>query len=517
MDEYERAHQYQKLIDSILASNAASLEADLENGSLPDRSLIEGLSALDFSIEADFLADLRKQLLETHGASGREPLQVSREKSFAGKAISRAMSTLRLHPVRYALLAMLVLLIAGFYRPLAAQLQRILIFAPHAGFIEPQELRAIASPVVARKGDVSVIVDQALATSEKTIVVFHTLGLDTDARTSSIEAGQFKPSLRSLSTGVSFPLLMKTVDFGSARLEFGPIPADMHEIELRFNQLPLAADGMAPEHWVIRIPLVAVEGDRLAMLPEPYTPEHASMIQDGIGFVIDRVAHTDDEIAIQYSILWKDEKWTPVGFVGLRLLEGNGRSLWPRHDAISLTPRGGVIEVESTENGKDVTSHMWTSLVGFPPVEDDPGVYSMVADGIVFSIPVDKGFVIDLGEKPAIGSTYPLDIDLRIEGIRVHFSEATILPEDENGLPLRLELAVYGIPQAPGRRIEELTLSAPFPFTSSNAGWNGDQLKAYIALDPGHGVPSGEIPLRVSEAFVNILGPWQVSWARPSE
>jgi len=160
---------------------------------------------------------------------------------------------------------------------------------------------------------------------------------------------------------------------------------------------------------------------------------------------------------------------------------------------------------------------MWTSLVGFPPVEDDPGVYSMVADGIVFSIPVDKGFVIDLGEKPAIGSTYPLDIDLRIEGIRVHFSEATILPEDENGLPLRLELAVYGIPQAPGRRIEELTLSAPFPFTSSKAGWNGDQLKAYIALDPGHGVPSGEIPLRVSEAFVNILGPWQVSWARPSE
>ncbi len=516
MDEREKSIGFVQRIDLEMGIEIHRERVNLSLDHTAELSLAKSLSKIAFSPDVSFRDRLRSRLLSSHPVSCQgHTEEQSSIRSIISRCISPLATRIQLYPIRYAFILVLLFSITIFHQPVWAALQRLLGFVPHVGFVQVENARILSRPSIVEKEGVTVIVDQVLALPERTIVVFHSLGLPSDGQLREVNSlNEFNPKLwPQESYAWNLSLFMQVIDPGAARLEFGPVPMDVTELTLTMNQLPGLPSGAAPGDWEIPISLKEVGLDDIDQFLEPYAPENARVFREDIGLVIDRVAHTADETAILYRMVWSAEDCRPLGLNDLQLEDNLGNLYYPRRDVLSVSPRGELIRVQSIGESEEGKSFAWESMIGFPALEHEASQITLSAKGLEFAFPVQDEFVIDLGSIPAFGSSWPLDVSLDVAGFPVHITRASLVEEDEIGP--RLEFHMDPIAEMGGRRLTAIGLSGNHPFVSSSGCWDGENLFIYLGLLPGRNVPVGQIKVRVDEAFVEFVGPWEVSWTVP--
>ena len=197
MNQESQITQFNRMLDSTLgigeAGDNAQREDDTGNQDLLELAAM--LAAVEFQDELRPSRVLGNQLdRKTRATSPAERLLPHRRAAF----------------VLLAVLALMVatLLAVGPERALAA-LGRLLGYIPGVGFVEDaQVLRAIPAPVSQEREGVRLVVEQAVADSQRTIIVYKVDGLSPSAANSQGEdapRGSSRPA-RAISCPVDGPL-----------------------------------------------------------------------------------------------------------------------------------------------------------------------------------------------------------------------------------------------------------------------------------------------------------------------
>jgi hypothetical protein len=161
--------------------------------------------------------------------------------------------------------------------------------------------------------------------------------------------------------------------------------------------------------------------------------------------------------------------------------------------------------------------------LAFQPISTHARTLTLEVDGIDVEVPAEGQFSLDLGEHPAIGDRWPLDVRLQVAGIPVHLTGARLVEEElrlRDGVRERtnLEFDVDPVGDQDGRSLRGLTLNASSPsFNGSSGGYDFEtnRMRASINLQEGAQVPPGLLTVRVTKAHVVESGPWRANWEVP--
>ncbi|MCL4260846.1 MAG: hypothetical protein KJZ52_09495, partial [Anaerolineales bacterium] len=178
------------------------------------------------------------------------------------------MMTLRARPI---LMTLVILLALTLLTGVAYAIGKLTGFIPGIGFVETSTLRVLAEPVAVTHDGITVSVEQVVADSERTIIVYKTEGLTVEAANSKGEGGGPFGSeaflrlpngsvLKEISSegyaGTPEPLIAQVKTEGGWpnyvwRLVYPSVPFDVNQLTLALPVLQNMPVGAAPENWEI--------------------------------------------------------------------------------------------------------------------------------------------------------------------------------------------------------------------------------------------------------------------------
>ncbi|MFW6136075.1 MAG: hypothetical protein ACOC7N_04555 [Chloroflexota bacterium] len=431
------------------------------------------------------------------------------------------------------LLALAVAFLAAGPQRAWADLQRLLGYVPGVGFVNLEETRVLTAPVTITRDGVTLRVEQVLAAPDGTTVVISSEGLPSEDEVwpqGPEREALSQPRLR-LSDGRTLEPDTFTLRWGAGTLEFPPLPGDVHRVTLELPRLPLVPVGVAPEEWEIPLMLRPTTGELVAELfPEPYAPPDASDTHQGVTLQVLAVAQGAEETAVRLQLQWLNPDWEThfiFGYQGPSLrddlehvyMEGSGSesrstsqsvvvALQPESDARPrLTPSVPTIERTMT----------------FAPVSPSAKRLTFTLGELMFEVPAEASFTVDLGDDPQAGETWPLDIDLNVAGLPVHINEARLI-EEELGWPeevTRRTVLEFALDPA----IEEDIALSGVRLDGEAAGFKAGNLGGYdpqsnrvragVEVKAGKPIPSGTMRIRITGASVYLRDTWAITWEVP--
>src|SRR5512142_171187 len=171
-----------------------------------------------------------------------------------------------------ALLLGVIVLAVGPQQVMAAVL-RLFGYAPGVGFVEPGVTRFLAAPVTASQGEVTVRIDQLVASGDRTLLSLTASGLPRE-KFGSEDNKPPQPYLLLPDGRAWYPTSMMSSqgDALYAEIDFPALPPEVLQVTLVLPRLPSLPAGLAPENWSIPLALQkAAETPGKNGLVQPYT------------------------------------------------------------------------------------------------------------------------------------------------------------------------------------------------------------------------------------------------------
>jgi hypothetical protein len=404
------------------------------------------------------------------------------------------------------------LLIIGPQRVLA-EFERLLGYLPGIGFVDMDSARVLAAPVQQQQGDVILQVDQLLASPNKTILSISTQGLDVNDLPYPNPAvdDYFEASIL-LPDGQRLPLLSWQLEVGNARLEFGPIPADVAQITLELPRLPLVPEGTAPQDWQVALTLRPASGDLPPdLFPPAYDPQVPPVTRNGITLQVLQVAQDAQETAMLARLSWEDPTWEYVTWYDPILKDNLGHVYWRASD-----PSNAGLVVISVPADQAATPSPQSSEQTFrmAPLSLAASQATFSLEQVDAQIPVDAGFHFDPGQDVQVGQTWDLGETIDAGGYKLRLVKARFVQNQSESDPsaYRLEFSIE-LPVMPDRKVDGLWLDIRSPgFDGSGGGMDSNSYIAYLTTDQ---VPNASIDVSITEVSVQFNGPWDVTWNLP--
>ncbi|MGH2619612.1 MAG: DUF4179 domain-containing protein, partial [Anaerolineales bacterium] len=381
--------------------------------------------------EADFQDELRPALVLRTQLGGK------------ARAISFGRGLLPRRRAEFVLLAVLALIVVtllaiGPERALAA-LRGLLGYIPGIGLVDDSTgLRVLADPVSQTREGVTVTIEQVVADSQRTVVVYTTEGLRIAAANSMGEGGPVgsTQTLRlrdgtileivyaSGYGGTPEPLIDAIRPEGgwpnyASRLVYPPVGADVDELTLLIPILETMPAGAAPENWELTfrlkpappgmtfapITILATDSPPADGATVPGGETSASGLSNiatanGFTLRLESVVELEDGFVLTGSLSWDDSAF-PTGDGGISV------PVLP-----TLTDVGGqVIPIEEVRMDALYGDHeMPWSFRTNRKIFSGPLVLGISTIGTVL-FPPDAAFEIDLGLDPQIGQSWAIDRD----------------------------------------------------------------------------------------------------------
>ena len=427
------------------------------------------------------------------------------------------------------LVATVVLSILGPQRVWAGLLD-LLGYVPGVGFVELDETRVLAAPVEVTRDGITLRVEQVLAGPDRTTVVIGSEGLQPEDRPPMERAAGetgFEPTLH-LPDGSALTPQQWDVRRGEGTIQFPPLPESVYRVTLELAHLPLVRPGEGPEGWSVPLALRPATGELVAELfPQPYAPAGAVDTHEEIALRVLAVAQTSEETVLEVQVQWSDPAWQfphiGIGYYWVPRLEDDLGHVYHEGPPPGVGSEAARV-VEKIEVDRDATPTpapvlpSYEEAMSFAPVSPSATWLTLWVDDVEFTVPVEEGFSVDLGDDPQVGDDWPLDVQLTVAGFPVHVTGARLVEErvpDRDGTVLerQLQFEIEPVPERGNRELRWICLnSRASGFSGGGCGGGGTDRLPHLDIGEGQPIPTGRIQVQVKDAYVLFRGPWQLSW-----
>lgn len=425
------------------------------------------------------------------------------------------MMTLRTRPV---LLILTILFALTLLTGVVYAVGRLTGYIPGIGFVETSSLRVLVEPVSQTREGITVTIEQVVANSERTIIVYNHNATNPELPTykypDTVKGD--RPALI-LSDGSRLDVRVgRRMASDGARtqysLEFPPLPVDVMDVTLELTRLAGMLPGIAPEDWQIPLQLKpAPEGTVLPLIELPETGSgNGSGIEAGTPSL-----PTPPEADPNYGIQMSLESFVPLDD-GYLLI---GKMQWFEKDypAYAVNPVTDSIKLTDA-NGKDVYSELvyglevpqneeYVSYIAIKTIGTDftaPLTFSM--DRVAVSMyPVSFSF--DPGANPKAEQTWMINQGFQLAVSTVRILSVRLLGLDSGDIAFQFDVQVD--PQAVG----DLYLGMPINQCMGGGGGypneHSNVIQVYVPTCRT-ALPAGPLEVRIDGAM--LWGQWQAAW-----
>ncbi len=526
--------RFNQMLDIALGIGGASGPAgrELEPGFQELLDLAAKLSAADFQDELRPARVARKQL-------GRK----ERAASIGGGHPHRRRAAF----VVVTLLALLgiTLLAIGPERALAA-LRGLLGYLPGIGFVDSEAgLRVLVEPVSQTREGVTVTIEEVIADSQRTVVVYTADGLSVAAANSRGEGGPFgsTQSLR-LQDGTILDVLQESGYGGTPepligdirpqggwpnyvlRLVYPPVGSDVDELALIIPILETMPAGAAPENWELTFRLVPAPADMtlapIAVLGPSSETAGAAVPADeaagasalsnvatrqGFTFELDNVVELEDGFVLTGRLTWEDSVFSSgngmvSGVVIPTLTDADGRVIPIEEVRLDALYREHEIPWSYRTNRKVLAGPLVLSL--------------STVDTTMFSAAAE--LEIDLGPDPQIGQSWEIHRDFDFAGHTVRLLSLLLRESPDSCSMSALEFAFTSDEPGISALVEDDAPQPPLEGICGGGGGGGGPVdpRAFYGLVTYRALPTGmhRFSIRASIPYV-VDGPWEIAWQPP--
>jgi hypothetical protein len=450
------------------------------------------------------------------------------------------MQTLRARPVLAMVLALLALLLLT---GVAYAIGRLTGFIPGIGFVQTHSLRVLAEPVRQTRDGITVSIEQVVADSERTIIIYKAEGLSLQAANSKGEGGGPFGSAHLLrlpdgttleeskeNNGTPEPLLDNIKSEGgwpnyAQRLVYQSVPSNVDTLTLIIPVLQNMPAGVAPENWELTFRLKPAPADinyvpitEFAHVPtkestgtpiaeETNVPAPAD---NGITLQLDSVIELEDGFVFTGNLSWKDSTF-PAGkdvfteTVRPMLTDANGQEIPMEEVPLDWSSQKNKISWSYRTNPKAFTGPLTLSVSS--------------VKATVLAPPAD--FQIDFGPNPQAGQTWEPNQDFVFDGKPIHLASIQLNGDCAPQMYALIFNFTSNLPGA-GGFINDLAPQAQFDYSCEGKGGTSQEGSPVDSTDFPIGIPYGAIPSGKHQYSVNLSvpyvvnGPWQVTWNPPS-
>ncbi|HET9911240.1 MAG TPA: hypothetical protein VFQ13_05075 [Anaerolineales bacterium] len=455
------------------------LERRTFNSNDPALQAASALLSLDIDSEAVPPADLRARWL-----ARTKPVATTERMSF--------MKLMRTRPFVAILIVLLTLLaLSGVVYALG----KVLGYIPGVGLVDQSmPLRVLAEPVSQTRDGITLTVEEALLSADKTVIRFRDDNISSDKLVQDGSGCDMSAELKlpdgtSLQTVGGFGLDSWSTGHES-RFTFAPVPANVNEAIFVLPCIQSALPGTLPENWELTLRFSPAPADMtVAPVIEVTSPQNVSVESP---MVLEKIIETEK------------------GYI----LAGKFRS-------VSLPQDSKAVQFSSwpkitDASGQDVPFMLANIELDLPFDETDKGVFpwAFELDGKSFNWPLtiiveavvveysdaQAQFEFDTGPNPQNEQVWPLDIDIELAGYPVRVLQAIRTPD---GYMFNFEskspAMFHGVDLAIGNSSQGFSgMDSPINFSSS-VSFAGE-------------ISSGKLNIILTRPLVALPGEWKLEW-----
>ncbi|MEB2334186.1 MAG: hypothetical protein OZ914_07720 [Anaerolineaceae bacterium] len=448
------------------------------------------------------------------------------------------MTTLRARPI---LMTLTILLALTLLTGAVYAIGKLTGFIPGVGFVETSTLRVLAEPVAVTHDGITVSVEQVVADSERTIIVYKTEGLTVEAANSKGEGGGpfGSESLLRLSDGTALkeissagyvgtpePLTNQVTTEGGWpnyvwRLVYPSAPLDANELTLVIPVLQNMPVGAAPENWEITFRLKPAPPEMtfapVTVLPTvnasatetggttPPIPSNVTTLH-GFTFQLDSVIELEDGFVFTGNLSWDNSAFpSGKGMVTEPLMpiltDADGQRI-PIEEVRLDAPYDEFHAPWSYRTNRKAFSGPLTLSV--PSIKTN-----------IVAQPVD--FEIDFGPNPQVGQSAEVNRDFMVEGRAIRLLSVSLIPAPDSCQGMMVDFKFSTDAPNISADVKDSVPSEPMVCSGGGGGGGGAaDLTVFNVQTTYKDIPTGV--RRFSFEFwipYEVIGPWQVQWNPP--
>lgn len=412
------------------------------------------------------------------------------------------MQTLRYRPVLAVLIAILILLaLSG----VAYAVGRSLGYIPGAGVIDQTSpILVVDYPMVIEREGVALTIEQVVATSKKTTVIYRHAEQSLGAVTTNPETTEDSPTLQ-LPDGSTLNVIigLRQPSDGNGilyTLEFPPLPAGITDITLKIPRLAGLLPGQGPEDWQIPIHLKKGDPSQIAYPVVEYGPSPTAPSPNvpayGISITLEKAVDLPDGY-----ILMGNMQWTNASI----------QQSYITTDILSITDA----------NGQPI-DYEYAQPDSYPQPDELRQTWAYKIKTKSFAAPLRLAFYVqmretanaefqfDPGRNPQNGQTWDLNFSLPVNNhtLQITSAKADIYPSNWN-----LEFTITSDPNVVGAEIID---PQRLPSGSGGGGGAPQTNVPFVGSIGGEGIfPNNPITLAIVGLDVMIPGDWTLAWTPP--
>ncbi len=445
----------------------------------------------------------------------------------------------------------LVLLALSAVTGVVYAIGRITGYIPGIGFVQTNSLRVLAEPVNQTRGGITVTIEQVIADSKRTVVVYKTEGLTIEAANSKGEGAAFGSShLLRLPDGTT---LEETPDIGYAgtpepltgdehtqggwpnyvwRLVYPPVPLKVDRLTLMIPILQTMPAGVAPENWALTFHLKPAPADMtmapitvfapapkpvVAVTPVPGETAEPTLsnaaVHDGFTFQLENVVELQDGFVFTGSLSWDDSVFpTGKGMISLgttpMLTDSNNQNI--------------PVEEVQLANGSYVDEHKmaWSFRTNRKNYSGPLVISVPVINGT--ALPPDANFELELGPAPQVGQSWEVDRDFVFAGHTLRLLSAQLMGDLNPCWKFDIGFNFAGDEAGIFASVNDVVPQTALQQVCSGGGGGGGggpvDPKLFSTGTTYGSIPTGLHHFTISASIPYLIsGPWQITWNPPVE
>ena len=479
--------------------------------------------------ETENLARLERRLQKLYERPTPDPRFLARlEQELQARGARRLPLPVFLRPRwAWAVVGVLLVFLTGVIwlggpRDAWAQFLRLIGYAPHVGFVNVEEARVLPAPVVRRIENITLRVEQVVATPEETRVVITLKNLSEGTLLSSSFDRIFPRVTLRASNGMELHAHQGTLKVEdkaiSLSLVFPALPDNVYQVDIDLKPLAQTLHLLPTDDWEIALFIYPANSDLVTHLfSQPYEPVDAVDTHHNITIRVTHVVHTGERTALQLKVTYPAHYQTlevsswpfpylqdDVGHMYLRPTSSLPLRVYNYQEGL---PPGFIPVATPSPVANQMT--LWEE--DFVPLSAFARRLRLVIPALQGTVVVNEVFALDFGEQVKPGSSWPLDVRFNVDGIPVHITRVTVIHRKKEKYTF---LFTVDAPEIGGKSLNGLSL-----YTVGGGGTilvNGFMPLRQVAIDiPIAMLPRDHLHVRVVSAHITVKGPWRFEWEIP--
>lgn len=396
--------------------------------------------------------------------------------------------------LKFAATSLVVLILLGvalFSIPSVAEaFQRLLGYIPGSGLVDnSRPIRVLATPTSQTRDGVTITVNKAILTAERTQIEFSVFGVPAEAY----------PKAEDIQGCYQRPYLL--LEDGTQVTEADPLPAAVDHATFIIPCIANTSPGKAPENWRFELRFMPAPPD-LTVMPVIDVPPTASP-------VVEATSQTPAEVrAAVEKFVETPDGYILIGTFRPQVAEGTWVEVT---DMPQITDAAGQLvrydlvpdmELPEIENGNPGSGEFsWAYQVkdaglAYPLTLSFSGVYISAAQ------PAESvEFEFDAGQAPQAGQEWELNRDFQLSGYSLHLLSISCTGD---GYSL-----VFGTGQNGAIASVNVDIVGQTP-VGGGGGYGGDTFNTGLAFKQ---LPTGKLTVRLSNLMARSAPhTWQAQW-----